>query len=110
MKQANDRSSIDITDMIKIMRAMITTMTPEAALSVLDDVEKRIENDISTYLKFDFLSTPTIEEPWTLTVHGNDDMSYTSRFASIDDALSFADEMERNPTGDFVQSKMCFTN
>lgn len=105
-----EQSSLDVSDMIKLMRVMLTAMPTDAALSTLDEVEKKIENEIAAYVKFEFGAVPTIEEPWTLTVHGNDDASYTKRFPNCESALAFADEIEMNSTADFVRNKMCFTN
>jgi hypothetical protein len=105
-----DRSSVDVMDMIKIMRHMITKMSQEDALATLAAAELKVENELSTYLTYEFRSTPTVEEPFTLRVQGNDDMSYTLRFPSLEAAVLFAEKLELNATAEFVQSHMCFTN
>lgn len=106
----NPDHQIDALDVIRIAREMIASLGAEKAIEALTEVETKIVTAISTYAAHEAPSVPTLERPFLLTVHGNDDASWGRVFASLEDAMAFGDRLEANADASFVYDNLAFTN
>lgn len=106
----NGSAKIDALDVVRMAREMVATMSQDEAVEALSEVERKIDGALKFYRDHEARSTPTIEKPVQLTVHGNDDSTWSRVFASIGDALAFADQIEANADVRFINDHLSFTN
>lgn len=106
---ANSSFDIDGLDMLRIFKQMAKTLPAEEIVRLIEEAEGNIEGSIKSYLEHEADSTPTIERPLLLTLHGNDDSSWGKTFATLEDALEYADEIEATAKTSSYP-KMNFTN
>lgn len=106
----NGRSDVDALDVVRIAREMAYCMSKEDLIEALNEIERKIEAQMKFYLDYEARSEPSIEKPFQLTLHGNDDSSWSRVFATLDEALVFADEIEANADVQFVNDQLSFTN
>jgi hypothetical protein len=104
-------SEIDGLDMLRLFKRMTETLSKEEVLARVAAAEAKIEKALADYLEHSANSTPTIEKPILLKLHGNDDSSWGTVFANFDEAMAFADELEASSkAGMTYPSQMNFTN
>ncbi len=103
-------SEIDGLDMLRLFKRMTAELPAEEIIRRISEAEAKIEKSIQSYLDNDADSTPTVERPILLTLRGNDDSSWGKAFANIEDAMSYADELEASAMANFQYPSMNFTN
>jgi hypothetical protein len=106
----NSSAEIDGLDMLRLFKRMAETLSPEEVIKRIEDAEAKIEKSLRSYIEHSADSTPTIERPFLLSLHGNDDSSWGKAFPSVELALEYADELEASSKASFSYPTMNFTN
>jgi hypothetical protein len=101
---------IDGLDMLRLFRRMSETLPMDEVIKRISAAEAKIEKELQSYREHSADSTPTIEKPILLTLHGNDDSTWGKVFANVELAREYAVELEASSKAGFTYPQMNFTN
>nr|WP_111300272.1 hypothetical protein [Paracoccus saliphilus] len=105
----NSSFEIDCLDFARMVIHGLENLDKADLLARLQDYEARTIRDISR-ARDELRAQATLEKPFRLRLHGNDDANWGLAFQTLEDARAFSNELEAEATYSFVTNRMVFTN